>query len=190
MKPIVIIESPYRGRTEADRLRHVAYAVAAVRDSIDRGELPIATHLYIASTNVLDDAHEGERAKGIGLGHFYRRHAKLTALYLDLGKTPGMDEAIQDAAEAGCPVETRSLPGWGRESIQRGKLPQMASSGSAELRCHDCSAYRSASGPLPGVELQIDLEMGAGREGWVWRWSEDRFVARCRTCDNRYRETL
>ena len=37
----VIFESPYAGNVE----ENVAYARAAVRDSLLRGELPIASHL-------------------------------------------------------------------------------------------------------------------------------------------------
>jgi hypothetical protein len=39
----VILESPYAGDVEAN----VAYARAAVRDSLMRGEAPIASHLLL-----------------------------------------------------------------------------------------------------------------------------------------------
>ena len=41
----MILESPYAGRVE----ENVAYARAAVRDSLLRGEAPIASHLLYTS---------------------------------------------------------------------------------------------------------------------------------------------
>ena len=49
---LVILESPFAG----DVKRNTAYARAALRDSLLRGEAPIASHLLYTQDGVLDDA--------------------------------------------------------------------------------------------------------------------------------------
>lgn len=68
-RPLVIIESPYAG----DVLRNVSYARAAVRDSVLRGEAPIASHLLFTQAGVLQDDIENERAMGIEAGLAWAR---------------------------------------------------------------------------------------------------------------------
>ena len=105
---LVIIESPYAGDTE----RNVAYARAAVRDSLLRGEAPVASHLLYTQPGILDDADPGERRHGIDAGLAWRRVAEATVAYVDLGYSSGMRYGIDRAIEAGDPVETRTIPGW------------------------------------------------------------------------------
>ena len=56
----VILESPYAGDIE----RNVAYARAAMRDSLLRGEAPIASHLLYTQPGVLDDQVSRRAAPG------------------------------------------------------------------------------------------------------------------------------
>ena len=60
----VILESPYAGDVE----RNVAYARACLRDSLLRGEAPIASHLLYTQPGVLDDQIPEERQMGIDAG--------------------------------------------------------------------------------------------------------------------------
>lgn len=100
---LVILESPYAG----DTVRNVAYARAALRDSLLRGEAPFMSHLLY--TQALDDNDPTERALGIeaGLAHGALCHA--TVVYADYGISRGMQLGIARAESEGRPVETRYL---------------------------------------------------------------------------------
>ncbi len=102
---LVIIESPYAGDIEAN----VEYARAAIRDSLNRGEAPIASHLLYTQPGILDDAIPEERQWGIDAGLAWRRVADVTVVYTDKGITKGMEYGIKLAEEEGNPVEYRSL---------------------------------------------------------------------------------
>ena len=60
----VIVESPYAG----DVATNIAYARAAVRDCLMRGEAPIASHLLFTQPGILDDDVADERRLGIEAG--------------------------------------------------------------------------------------------------------------------------
>ena len=101
----VILESPYAGNIETN----VAYARAAVRDSLLRGEAPIASHLLYTQPGVLHDEVPEERQHGIDAGLAWRDVADATVVYIDRGVTRGMEFGIATAREAGRLVEFRSL---------------------------------------------------------------------------------
>jgi hypothetical protein len=103
----VILESPYNGDTDGN----VAYARACVRDSLLRGEAPIASHLLYAQPGVLRDSVADEREHGIAAGLAWGPVAEATVVYLDRGISPGMKRGIAEAESAGRPVEYRSLDG-------------------------------------------------------------------------------
>lgn len=107
----VIIESPYAGNIE----RNVAYARAAVRDSVLRGEAPIASHLLFTQPGILDDDKPDERAQGIAAGLAWGPAADATAVYTDIGTSRGMWQGISRAQAEGRPVEFRSIEGWETE---------------------------------------------------------------------------
>ena len=102
---LVIIESPYAGDVEAN----VDYARRCVRDSLERGEAPIASHLLYTQPGILDDGLPHERQLGIDAGLAWRRVADLTAVYTNHGVSEGMSYGIRAAHEAGIPVEFRVL---------------------------------------------------------------------------------
>lgn len=87
----VIIESPYAGNIS----RNTEYARRCLRDSLDRGEAPLASHLLYPQ--VLDENKGAERAQGIDAGFEWMAHAELVAFYDDYGRTGGMQEAIDHA---------------------------------------------------------------------------------------------
>jgi hypothetical protein len=101
----VIIESPYAGDIEAN----VHYARACVRDSLSRGEAPIASHLLYTQPGVLRDEVPEERQWGIDAGLAWRRVAEASVVYTDFGTSRGMEYGISAALEAGIPVEYRSI---------------------------------------------------------------------------------
>jgi len=103
----VILESPYAGDVEANE----AYARAALRDSLARGEAPLASHLLYTQPGVLDDTNPAERSKGIDAGLAWGIVAVATVVYTDRGVSRGMEYGIARARREGRPVEYRSLAG-------------------------------------------------------------------------------
>jgi len=101
----VIIESPYAGDVGAN----VAYARACLKDSLKRGEAPIASHLLYTQPGVLDDDKTDERALGIDAGHAWIAAADLVAAYIDHGVSAGMMEGLQRALNDGVQYEFRKL---------------------------------------------------------------------------------
>ncbi len=102
--PLVIVESPYRGK---HRARNVLYAQLALLDCITKGETPIAAHLM--STQVLNDRIKAERRRGLALAQALIPHCTLMAVYIDLGTSEGMEEAIDIAQGLGLKVESRAF---------------------------------------------------------------------------------
>lgn len=102
---LVIIESPYAGDVEAN----IKYARRCVRDSLSRGEAPIASHLLYTQPGVLDDDKPDERKWGIDAGLAWRAVAQASVVYTDRGVSSGMQYGIAAAERAGIPVEYRSI---------------------------------------------------------------------------------
>lgn len=105
MTRFVCLESPYAGDVEAN----LGYARRAMRDSLLRGEYPIASHLLYTQDGILDDDVPEERSLGMEAGLAWAGFAELTVAYVDLGISRGMQEGIRRAREAGRPVEFRKL---------------------------------------------------------------------------------
>lgn len=106
---LVIIESPYAGDIEAN----VEYARRCVRDSLERGEAPIASHLLYTQPGILRDEIPDERQWGIDAGLAWRKVADMTVVYEDFGISKGMAHGVSAAIEAGIPVEHRRLDTMG-----------------------------------------------------------------------------
>lgn len=102
---LVILESPYAGDVETN----IEYARAAMRDSLLRGESPIASHLLYTQSGVLRDEIPEERQTGIDAGLSWRHVSDGTVVYIDKGVSKGMEYGIAAARNAGKPVEFRKL---------------------------------------------------------------------------------
>ena len=87
---IVIIESPFKGRTPEEEIKNIEYARKAMRDSLYRGEAPFASHLLYPQ--MLDDTNEHERRMGIEAGLKIGQLADRTVVYTDRGISPGMKQ--------------------------------------------------------------------------------------------------
>ena len=96
---LVILESPYAGEIE----RNINYARLCVKDSLMRGESPIASHLLY--TQMLDDNIPLERELGINAGLAWKKVAELQVFYIDYGWSKGM----LYAKESGLPFEIRTI---------------------------------------------------------------------------------
>lgn len=103
----VILESPYAAPTPEELQANIAYARRALRDSLHRGESPIASHLLL--TQVLHDDNPIERQQGIAAGLAWGRVAEATVVYADLGISAGMRHGIAHALRQGRPVHVRWL---------------------------------------------------------------------------------
>jgi hypothetical protein len=101
----VILESPYAGDVDAN----VDYARRCLRDSLARGEAPIASHLLYTQPGVLRDQDPVERQWGIAAGLAWRCVAEASVVYTDRGITKGMEYGIAAARSAGIPVELRQI---------------------------------------------------------------------------------
>ena len=134
---LVLLESPYAGDVEAN----VAYARACVRDSLMRGEAPIASHLLYTQPGILDDNVPLERAWGIDAGLAWRRVAEAHVFYLDRGVSQGMKLGHRAAMKAGATIEYR----WLDEQAER---PKKCSKCGDERR-EDCdgAGWLDAIGP-------------------------------------------
>lgn len=102
----VVLESPFAGDIPAN----LAFARACIRDSLLRGEAPIASHLLYTQEGILRDDDPIERAHGINAGHAWFGGAHAVVVYQDRGISSGMAAGIKAAMAAGLPVEYRTLP--------------------------------------------------------------------------------
>jgi len=86
----VIIETPYRAETKKEIKENIRYARACVKDSLDRGEAPIASHLLYTQGGILRDEIKAERNLGIKAGLAWLEDAELHVFYIDRGFSEGM----------------------------------------------------------------------------------------------------
>jgi hypothetical protein len=110
----VVIESPYYSTDKEQMERNIAYAHECLRDSLDRGESPFASHLLY--TRVLDDAKTHERQLGLRAAMLWIEPADFSAVYIDLGISSGMRLGIEKAFPT-IPIKLRSLRG-GSERVR------------------------------------------------------------------------
>lgn len=111
--PRVCVESPLRGDVARNRL----YAECCMFDSLVRDEAPFLGHLLYP--HVLDDAQSYDRERGINAHLAWLRRSDVVAVYLDLGLSGGMAEAVELARSLHIPVVERKLGGdWRRMSEQ------------------------------------------------------------------------
>ena len=101
----VIIESPYAGDIE----RNIKYARVCLKDSLSRGEAPMASHLLYTQEGVLDDTVESERMQGINAGLAWLEVADLHVFYIDYGMSKGLECARRFSMGSGVKVEYRKL---------------------------------------------------------------------------------
>jgi hypothetical protein len=118
----VAIESPCKGRVPrfiprlfaplvervGRQINHI-YAVRCMRDALQRGEAPYASHVLFDGAGVLDDSDPVQRALGINCGYQWSSLATLHVFYLDLGWSHGMLEAWDRCKRRGWDTEIRYI---------------------------------------------------------------------------------
>ena len=102
---LVILESPYAGDVKGNE----SYARLCVRDSLSRGEAPIASHLLYTQPGVLDDTDLNERVQGIASGLAWLKKADASVFYVDRGISDGMLQGMLNAQKWGVPIKLRKL---------------------------------------------------------------------------------
>ena len=105
---LAVVESPYKGNL-FQRWLNRRYARACIRDSLMRGESPLASHLLYTQPGVLRDWVPAERKTGIAAGLAWAKHADVMAIYIDRGRSGGMLSAEMYANNIGLVIEYRSL---------------------------------------------------------------------------------
>ena len=101
----VIIESPYAGNIE----QNIKYARACLKDSLNRNEAPLASHLLYTQDGVLDDSIESERMNGINAGLAWIEFADLHVFYIDYGMSKGMEYGRSFSMGSGVQLEFRKI---------------------------------------------------------------------------------
>lgn len=103
----VVLESPFAGDVEPNK----NFARRCVKDSILRGEAPIASHLLFTQPGILDDLIPEQRRMGIDAGHAWIASgvAHAVVVYCDRGLSPGMLAGARLAFERGVLVDARFL---------------------------------------------------------------------------------
>ncbi len=106
---LVVLESPYAADTRKWHKIYTKYARKCMRDSLDRGEYPFASHLLYTQDGILDDKIPEERTRGIEAGYAWMEHARTVVFYMDYGLSPGMVSALAKAVSLGKKIEYRKL---------------------------------------------------------------------------------
>ena len=115
---LVIIESPFADPTPEGIEENIAYARRCLKDSLLRGEAPLASHLLYTQAGVLDDTIPEERVLGIEAGLAWGKLAHATVVYVDRGISNGMQFGIRRAKSEGRLVILRSISGMGLEELR------------------------------------------------------------------------
>lgn len=110
----VMIESPFAGNSATAIGLNRLYGREALRDSLLRGEAPMAASVLYAQTFVLDQDDADERELIEMAGASWLPLVDRVIAYVDRGITPSMEAGIRRARELGVPVEERSIPSWKR----------------------------------------------------------------------------
>ena len=89
---LTIIESPFAGTPEHSEKEHRDYLDRCIKDSIDRGESPYASHKMLVDS--LDDSDPEQRKIGIEAGLAWGTMANIIVFYLDYGWSSGMENGL------------------------------------------------------------------------------------------------
>jgi hypothetical protein len=151
-----IIESPYAATTREGLEANAAYLDAALRDSLNRGEHPYASHAYL--TRVLDDGAPGQRQRGLQAGHSLTRALLASGarwvFCIDRGVSNGMAFAFDELWIA-CPKSPLL------RSVTHGKEIEL---GDALAKHHGAVKAQIEENPVPSTALR--LAAGLVLDGW------------------------
>jgi hypothetical protein len=101
----VSVESPYAQNPAL----MTEYAKLCCKDALQRGETPMASHLFF--TQFLDDKNPEERKLGLAASDHWRFVCDKLVFYVDHGWSSGMQHALDLAKTHDITVEFRTLTG-------------------------------------------------------------------------------
>lgn len=99
----VILESPFRG----DSKTNTEYVKLAIKDSVERGESPIAFHLLYSDVYDINNPQHNIIVKK--LKEAWEAISKKTVVYTDEGVSDGMLDGIASSAARGKEIEFRKI---------------------------------------------------------------------------------
>lgn len=103
-RPRVYVESPYAAPTPEGLAANVAYAAACMRDALERGEAPLASHLLWTQPGILVDTDPLEREIGKDeCGFRFAETCAASAFYVNnpaKAWSSGMSDGFADALRA------------------------------------------------------------------------------------------
>lgn len=105
----VIVETPYRGKTDEETERNLMYLQKCMRVCLMRGDAPFASHGLYTQPGVLNDKILEERMRGIYAGFAWHQRSQASVVGIDLGFSTGMKLGITNAENIHNPVEGLSL---------------------------------------------------------------------------------
>jgi hypothetical protein len=151
-----IIESPFAATTRAQQEAHEAYLREALRDSLNRGEHPYASHAYLPL--VLNDGDHAQRRRGLQAGHSLTRALLQSGarwvFCIDHGVSAGMAFAFDELWTA-CPKSPLL------RSVTHGKEIEL---GDALAKHHGAVKAQIEENPVPSTALR--LAAGLVLDGW------------------------
>lgn len=106
-KKRVILISPFMAEDYSLAPRMERYALHAVRDSVNRGEAPLAANLFFYMS--IDVTSKIERDIGLHAALTWIKGCELVAAYVDHGVTPAMQAALNVAESRSKKIEFRSI---------------------------------------------------------------------------------
>ena len=101
----IVLESPFAGNIKGN----IEYARMCVKDSLSRGESPIASHLLYTQKGILNDNIESERNNGINAGLAWLSIADIHVFYIDYGMSSGMKYTLAKSKMLCCKIEFRKI---------------------------------------------------------------------------------
>lgn len=106
---LVVLETPFAASGQYSVEDNITFARNCMRDCIQKGEAPIASHLLYTQPGILDDTIPHEREVGIECGLLWAAHAEEAVFYVDRGMSRGMTYALKRHEDEGRPVTIRRL---------------------------------------------------------------------------------
>lgn len=103
------ISSPLSAATREEVEINKDYARRCMRDSLERGEAPYASHVLFDQPGILNDLDPNERNLGMAAGLNWITQSHKIVVYLDRGLSAGMQAEIDYCRHRGIPIEERYL---------------------------------------------------------------------------------
>jgi hypothetical protein len=153
---LVCVESPFAG----DVAGNTGYLKRCIRNCLDRGESPYASHLFFTQEGLLDDDKPFERKLGIEAGFAWAAKAHTRALYIDRGISVGMAYGVLHAYRLAQFIEVRSLDRFDR--VAQGEMSSVLA---VELTMN-LRDVRGTDEDLAGIILRVTRELLSRAEGW------------------------